>query len=164
MMRPALILIIGLPEAGKTEVSTIMADLLGWQRGSCSDFIYKLYSVAHGVDEDFARRRPKNVIRQQLIDIGDAVCDVYPEFLAMGAYKSGVQVLDGVRRKAELDALKEAVSNHLITFWVKRPLYAHPKDNTSVTELDADYVIFNNGSLEALRETVTRTLTHLKLI
>lgn len=162
-LRPALIVLIGLPESGKTATGEIIAESLGWQRGSCSDFIYKLYAAAHGIPEDIARRRNKNTIRQQLIDIGDTVCDVYPEFLAMGAYKQGIQVLDGVRRKVELDALKKAVPN-LLVLWVERPDHPSPKDNTSVSLADAHGLVLNNGDLEDLTNTVRDLLGNYDLI
>jgi hypothetical protein len=77
---------------------------------------------------------------------------------------AGYDIYCGIRNRNELLALKSTgIVDHIV--WVERPGFP-PEDATSctVTQADADFVIYNKGNLFQLRDSVEQfALTRVKV-
>jgi hypothetical protein len=163
-----LFLFIGPPRQGKTTARKIFCELTGLHGASCSDVIYALLAQHKGVPEAELRAFEKEQIRGELIEFGDYLCgsigklelvkaskpvrdDLYraPSALVRVLFHAGHRVVDGVRRRLELQETKdrmEWLGIPVVVFWVERPGTEAVKDNTAVTAADADVSILNDGS------------------
>lgn len=76
----------------------------------------------------------------------------------------------GIRNKKELDELKRYFNQpdyfgiNLLVFWIDASDRLPPEDanSMSVTRKDADFVIDNNGDLDALERAVLQTMRNLR--
>lgn len=168
-----LFVFIGPPRQGKTTARKLFCELTTLRGASCSDVIYALLSTHKGIPESELRAYDKEAIRAELIEFGDYLCgsisklelvksenpireDIYrgPSALVRTIFLTGHRVVDGVRRRLELQETKERMGwlgIPVIVFWVERPGAEEVKDNTAVTREDADYIITNAGSPSELR-------------
>lgn len=172
-MQPPVIIVIGPPHHGKTEARKILAELTFFKGESASTIIYSFLAHRRKVEVAELLKIPKDDIRQELIEAGDFLVGhtdklfepavdteidklVYriPSALIRTLYLSGYNVIDGVRRRAELT---EAI-NHLtwngvrsVVLWIERPGVEKIIDNTELTQADATEVVENDGTLEDLK-------------
>lgn len=168
-----MFIFIGHPQHGKTTARKIFCDLTGLSGSSCSDVIYALLARQKNIPEAELRAFPKETIRKELIEFGDYLCgsigklelvkpekpfhdDLYraPSALVRVLYHSGRRAIDGVRRRLELQEVKdrmEWLGIGTVVFWVERPGAPVIADNTAVTAKDADFVIVNDGDPAALK-------------
>lgn len=165
-------LIIGLPRHGKTEVGKAMAEVLGCGRGSTSTPVYMAlaaeWSANLGIPVLDAFHNllalPKEQIRPDLVRVGDALCKENPAALSLWLVDNGNYVIDGIRRRSELDYTRKVLAErgHKVTVcWVWRePPPPTISDNTEVTAADASCGIFNNyETVEELHACVRRFLS-----
>ncbi len=172
MQAPAII-VIGPPHHGKTEARKILSELTFSKGESTSTAIYSF--LAHRSKTPLAdlQKIPKEDFRAQLIEAGDFLvgaidkillpavdetidASVYrvPSTLVRTLYMAGYNVIDGVRRKAELqDAIKHLEWNGVrtVVIWIERPGGDQISDNTELTSADATDIVINDGTLDDLR-------------
>lgn len=172
MQAPAII-VIGPPHHGKTEARKILAELTFSKGESTSTVIYSFLAHRRKVPLADLLKVPKEEIRGELIEAGDflvgaidkiqlpAVDDkidgiVYriPSALVRTLYMSGVNIIDGVRRKSELqDSIKHLEWNGVrtVVIWIERPGGDKISDNTELSSADATDIVINDGTLEELK-------------
>jgi len=88
---------------------------------------------------------PKEEIRPYLVKIGDEMCDRDITVLADKLIENGCGIIDGIRRKKELNGIKNKYNPLVI--WINRPDNDDISDNTEVTAEDADYVFVNRPEI-----------------
>lgn len=177
------IIVVGPAKHGKSTFRKALAARLGAEGGSCSDTIYALWAYIAGETVEALQQRPKDEVRATLVALGnwfttpaESLAENFPrgvipdtylpnlEISAMEkphegslirqAYLSGVRVLDGVRRRKELDAVLPFFD------WFDIPVRIYyvyderkgmdPADNFNLSPSDAHKLIKNNGSKEEL--------------
>lgn len=177
-MNPPVFLIIGPQGHGKTAVRDIVARLTYSKGASCSDVIYAFLAQRKGVLQSELRLLPKEQIRPELIEAGDFMTGVLPEIETIGGpnakeidesiyrrpsilvrtlYLNGYKVIDGVRRKAELEeSIDHLEWNGVRSYvlYVHDPRKAASKDNTEDLKEYAGVHIRNGGTLEDLEREV----------
>lgn len=168
-MGQPVFIIIGHPQNGKTEVGKALEQLTGLPRGSTSDTIYESLAQNSGVPVDVLRSIPKEELRPQLIAEGDRLAAADITSLAWPLIAKGVRIIDGVRRKAELTAIKMRCGMNdfkPVIWWIQRvPIVSRIKDNTEVISTDAQAVFINDGkTVEELKHKVERWLRREKLL
>ncbi len=173
-MNVPVIIVIGPPHHGKTETRKILSELTFQKGESTSTIIYDFLAKRRGITVDELKKTPKDELRPELIEAGDFLVGkidkikldpvddtldkiVYriPSTLLRILYLSGVNVIDGVRRKQELsDSIKHLEWNGVrsLVIWVERPGVEILQDNTELTQTDAHEVVQNDGTLEDLKE------------
>lgn len=180
--------IVGPAEHGKSTFRKALSEALGLKGGSCSDYLYSLWAyVDEGVTEVELRAKPKPEVRPELVALGNWITTPSASFrgtfpfsrfptakperlngtgvplphraaLVQAAAWSGVRVLDGIRRKSEIESA-------LVYFawfgvrptivWIEDPRKGRtPGDNL---DIDAswsgiDVHVENGGSVEGLQE------------
>jgi hypothetical protein len=181
---PAVVLFIGQPRHGKTTARKILSEMIGQPGASCSDVIYPLLAKHLKMTEAELRAMEKEETRPMLVEFGDYLCGktqhlsvvpggtpgpgVYfrsPSTLFRSLYLMGIRIIDGVRRKEELDEIRQILhwlNVPLVVFWVERPGNPPTGDNTAVTSKDADAVLLNDGTPTQLKEKLQTWLDPLK--
>jgi hypothetical protein len=182
MAQPPVIFFIGPPKHGKSTARNIVCELTGLVGASCSDFIYHFLALRKKVDVSVLRAIPKETFREELIECGDWMCKVEPihslnekaadpdidgelyrcpSAIVRALYHSGVRVIDGVRRRTELNHAREHLDwcgVRTLVFWVQKPGGPKVKDNTDITKEFADEVVVNDGSIIELRTKLASLL------
>lgn len=179
-MQPPVVFVTGKPQHGKTTVRHLVAQITGLRGASCSDVVYHYLAARRQVSVEALRQLPKEELRPFLVEAGDFLCganqppqevpvnkevdaEVYriPSALIRALFLSGINVIDGVRRRLELQDAK----NHLewngvraLTLYVDRPGVPDIPDNTEDLRDLADEVILNDGTLAELEKTVEAVL------
>lgn len=181
---PAVVLFIGPPRHGKTTARKILSELINQPGASCSDVIYPLLAKHLKMTESELRAMEKEEARPMLVEFGDYLCGkvehlsvvpggtpgpgVYfrsPSTLFRSLYLMGIRLIDGVRRREELDEIRQVLrwlNVPLVVFWVERPGSSPTNDNTAVTAKDADATILNDGTPTQLKEKLQTWLDSLK--
>lgn len=173
-MQAPVIFVVGPVGHGKTTCREILSRITHLKGGSCSDVIYAVLAARRGVSVQSLREVPKEELRPTLIEVGDWLCGqigqlaevaakpeidetVYraPSALIRTLYLNGYNVIDGVRRKLELQHAKEHLEwNGVRTVVIhvsdpRKPLIA---DNSEDLTPLADNAIVNDGTPEELEQ------------
>jgi hypothetical protein len=179
-MQMPVIFIVGPAGHGKSASREIVSKITHMKGGSCSDVIYTILAARRGVSVASLREIPKEELRPLLIELGDWLCDPTaaplseaavnpidvdifraPSILIRTLYLNGYNVIDGVRRRVELQHAKghlEWNGVRAVTIHVSDPRKPAITDNTEdLTDL-ADNVIVNDGTLEQLEEKLIQVL------
>lgn len=173
MQNPPVFLVIGPPKHGKTEVRKILADITHMKGISTSEIIYRYLALRRNVSIESLKEIPKEELRPALIEAGDylvgkidslaepavnaeldAILYRIPSALIRTPYMSGYNIIDGVRRIAEIEEARSRLDWNgvrSVVVYVKNPGAPTVSDNTEVTETHADVVIVNDGTIEDLR-------------
>jgi hypothetical protein len=181
---PAVVLFIGPPRHGKTTARKILSELINQPGASCSDVIYPLLAKHLKMTESELRAMDKEEARPMLVEFGDYLCGkvetlsvvpggtpgpgVYfrsPSTLFRSLYLMGIRLIDGVRRKEELDEIRQVLrwlNVPLVVFWVERPGSPPTDDNTAVTASDADITVLNDGTPTELKLKLQTWIESLK--
>lgn len=181
---PAVVLFIGPPRHGKTTARKILSELISQPGASCSDVIYPLLAKHLKMTEAELRAMEKEEARPMLVEFGDYLCGqthqlsvvpggtpnegTYfrsPSTLFRSLYLTGIRLIDGVRRREELDEIRQILrwmNVPLVVFWVERPKAPATGDNTAVTAKDADAMLLNDGTPTQLKEKLQTWLDSLK--
>jgi len=147
------VLVIGYSQGGKSTVAGIVADILNEKHISASTIIIGDYSERYGISIETIRAH-KEQYRSSLFWYGRYQQEIDHAYPASKAIKCGYHVVDGVRNKDELAAVRELFD---LVIWVDRPGYAgNATDNLEPD--DADVIIVNDGSVDDLRSKVSKTL------
>lgn len=179
------VFVIGPAQHGKTTVRKRLAQVLGVKGASCSDFLYVLWSLLErGPGPGVLKERPKEESRPKLVALGNWITtdgdteadfpfEFFPEAdlfflrklvsrhpgaLIQAALRDGVRVLDGVRRRVELEAALPVISwfgEPPAIVWVEDPRKERiPQDNLDIPASVASHIVLNDGSLEELDEKI----------
>ena len=140
----SVIVIIGKARAGKTTFAKYLADLYGTKSAGTSDIVYKAMAIARNCKEEELRQIPKEELRPVLIDFANYLCSVVPDFLSSAIIQEGFDVIDGIRRRSELEAL--AAKHNIAVYFVDRT-EGVVEDNFELDKDDADFIVDNNGKL-----------------
>lgn len=167
MANPPVFLITGPAGHGKTTVRNVIAALSGNKGASCSDVIDHHIATKKGISVEELRKIPKEDRRAEQVKMGDWLTgqdgirdaseitpeekELYraPSALVRTLFFSGYRVIDGVRRRLEL---QEAVDRLNWCGFPTKVLYVvnpnGPKiqDNTEDLRDLADHVIENSGT------------------
>ena len=155
-MNSSIFIITGLPGHGKTTLAATLADAFDLKMGSTSDPIYQLLASRlagnTGMDLETAERllrsADKEILRPTLVRYGNQMVVGDPSALVQMLIAKGCRIIDGVRRKQELnEALKYIVEQGFTpaVIWVaRRPAPPQVHDNTEVCGLDADHTVINS--------------------
>lgn len=177
MPQHPLFLFIGPPTHGKTTARKIFCELTGLSGYSCSDVIYAHMARHLKIPLAELKLRPKEGLRPALIELGNYLCgdagkltllerpedfekvDYFrsPSALVRTLFLSGARAIDGVRRRLELQETKDRLmwlGIPTVVVWVSQKDKTIIKDNTELTQADADVVLPNDGSVEALRKAI----------
>lgn len=180
-MQPPVIIVLGPPGHGKTTAREILVKLTGLRGGSCSDVIYHILAARRKVSIESLRQLPKEQIRPALIELGDWLCgqigtlseaskntelsdEIFfrvPSALVRVLFLNDVRVIDGVRRRIELqDALKhlEWLGIRTLVLFVHRPGGPKIADNTEDLTEFADEILPNDGTPAELEEKLKAAL------
>ena len=175
-----LFVFIGHPHHGKTTARKMFSELTGFAGGSCSDVIFAILSRHLGVPEAELRAADKEQLRPKLVEFGNFLCgdigtlklvdsappgvenktaQLYrgPSSLVRVLFHVGCRVIDGVRRRLELNDVRnrmEWLGIPVVVFWVERPGEPVLQDNTELSKEDADIVLLNDGTPADLRQKV----------
>lgn len=171
-MNTPVFIVLSKPHHGKTEARKILAELTYLKGGSCSDVIYHFLAARRETTVDALRRLPKEELRPDLIMAGDFLCGLHdsmpdapnkdvdsemyrvPSLLCRTLYLSGYNVIDGIRRKAELKEFRGALNWNgvrSLVVWIDRPGFPTVEDNTEVGPEMADELVLNDGTIDDLR-------------
>jgi hypothetical protein len=176
-MQPPVIFFIGRPRHGKTTLRQIAEQLTRLRGGSCSDVIEAFIADQRKCTVEEFRALPKEERRPLMVKVGDWLTGNVgqpeelpeaadfgyriPSLLVRTLYHNGRNLIDGVRRRIELQEARERLEwngvRHL-TIWVDRPGEPAVDDNTELTAEDADEVITNDCSLEELKQRLVTVL------
>jgi energy-coupling factor transporter ATP-binding protein EcfA2 len=173
--------VVGPVGHGKTTAREILSRLLHARGGSCSDVIYHFLSIRKGVSIDDLRQLPKEQFRPQLIEAGDYLCgqigqlaevpeneavdaEVYrhPSALIRTLYMNGFNVIDGVRRRLELEHAKDHLDwagVEQFTIHISDPRKPTIADNSEDLRDLADEQIVNDGTPEELEQKLSAALS-----
>lgn len=152
------ILVIGPRGHGKTTFCGFLSDmLLNCLHIPTSRFIMHRVAERNGVQlpchTDKSYEETKDMLRTKLIEMGNTLCDLDPGILvSICTYaglinKADTVIVDGVRRKIELDAVRK-IFDHII--YLDRPGHEEGFDNFELFPDDADIYIANDGDEPSL--------------
>lgn len=177
--QPPVFFIVGPVGHGKTTSREILARLTRLRGGSCSDVIYAFLAARHDTTVDELRKVPKEELRPKLIQAGDFLCGMdapmevaskpqvdnevfrHPSALIRTLYMNGYNVIDGVRRRLELQHAKDHLDwcgVEQLTIHVRDPRKAELKDNSEDLSDLADEKILNDGTPEELEAKLREIL------
>lgn len=139
---PQIIAVIGLPGAGKSTVSQAIAEHTGRKRGSCSDAIYNYLSHILSMPEAELRAIPKEALRPLLIYQGNQMCRRDPARLVKILHRHGITVIDGIRRRRELEKVCKCWKTFVVWVQPTKPI-AEIVDNTELFPSDANTTFLN---------------------
>jgi hypothetical protein len=169
---PPVFFVCGKPQHGKTTVRNLLAQLTHLKGGSCSDVVYHFLAVRRQVSVEALRAEPKEALRPALCEAGDFLCggaplhevpanpevdgQVYrhPSTLVRTLYLNGYNIIDGVRRRLELQHAREHLDWNgvrSLVIYVDRPGQPEIVDNTEDLRETADEVVSNDGTIEDLQ-------------
>lgn len=179
-MQAPVIFVVGPVGHGKTTSREILSRITHLKGGSCSDVIYAVLAARRGVSVQSLREIPKEELRPLLIEVGDWLCGqigvlsevpTHPEvdetvFRAPSAlirtlYLNGYNVIDGVRRKLELqDARYHLEWNGVrsIVIHVSDPRKGVIADNSEDLTPLSDNQVLNDGTEAELEEKLLAVL------
>jgi hypothetical protein len=182
-MQTPVFFIVGPVGHGKSTAREILSQLTHLKGGSCSDVIYGCLARRRNVSVDTLRQIPKEELRPTLIALGDFICgsgpklaedpaDIafddavfrHPSALIRMLYLNGYNVIDGVRRKAELEHARAQLDwNGVRSFvvHVHDPRKALIADNSEDLTEFADLKIVNEGTVEELEVKLKTWLEEL---
>ncbi len=171
-MNAPCIFVIGPVGHGKTTAREILARLTHLKGGSCSDVIYAVLAARRQVSVESLKQIPKEELRPALIELGDFLCGqvgtlaelpvnadidstLYrsPSGLIRTLYMNGYNVIDGVRRRLELQDAKQHLDWNGVrqvvihVFDPRKPII---KDNSEDLKDLADNCIINDGTVNDL--------------
>jgi hypothetical protein len=156
---------------GKTTAREILSRITHLKGGSCSDVIYAILAQRRGVSVESLRHIPKEEIRPALIEVGDFVCGSvgqltevpvnnideslyrHPSALIRTLYLSGYNVIDGVRRRLELQHARDHLDWNgvrSVVIHVEDPRKPKIADNSEDLRDLADNQIINDGTVNDL--------------
>jgi hypothetical protein len=147
------ILIIGNKCHGKTTYANYLSEALGDAENhtTSSYLVYRLGLIKGMTSEEILAQ--KEDFRQELIDLGNAMCEADPGCLvslSLWAATSKWVIVDGVRRISEFEKVKDWF-DHVI--WIDRPAEPIGLDNLELTRDMASEFILNDGDLAKLKKT-----------
>jgi hypothetical protein len=179
-MQAPVIFVVGPVGHGKTTSREILSRITHLKGGSCSDVIYAVLAARRGVSVQSLRDPPKEELRPTLIEVGDWMCGqigqltevaakpevdetIYrsPSALIRTLYMNGYNVIDGVRRKLELQHAQEHLEWNGVRSVVihvhdpRKPLIA---DNSEDLTPLSDNQIVNDGTPGELEEKLFAVL------
>lgn len=138
--------IIGPARAGKTTFANWLVSKRGGdaKTAGTSEIIYEAMQKATGKSLAELKSVPKEELRPRLIEFADYLCDIYPDILSRALVQRGVNIIDGIRRREELQWLKDKYDTEI--FYIER-YEGVVKDNFELNPSDADYIVDNTGPL-----------------
>lgn len=169
--QPPVFFVVGPVGHGKSTTREILARLTRLRGGSCSDVIYAFLAARGNTSVEELRKIPKEELRPKLIQAGDYLCgmdglldvaekpevdkEVYrhPSALIRTLYMNGYNVIDGVRRRLELQHAKERLdwcAVEQLTIHVSDPRKAIVDDNSEDLTGLVDETVVNDGTPEEL--------------
>lgn len=179
-IQPPVIFVVGPVMHGKTTSREILCKHTFLKGASCSDVIYDCLAFRRGVSVQELREVPKEELRPALIEMGDFLCgqigslkeapaipnfddQVFrvPSALIRMLYHSGCNVIDGVRRRLELQHAKEHLEWNgvrSITIHIEDPRKAKIVDNSEDLRDLADELIVNDGTTDDLEKKLVAIL------
>lgn len=143
--------ICGGPRSGKTTLAAAISERFGLRAGNTSDVLYSLLAASLGTTAERLLADDKERVRPALVRLGDALCGYDPAFLARALLSTGIRVVTGVRRVAELRAAVEWCASRgvqAISLWIDRPCVPVRDNTEEELEDECDLVVVNGGPLE----------------
>ena len=133
---------IGQKQSGKSTASDFVANIVGGVSVDTSARIYRELAEELGTTVEELKSRPKESIRQRLIEKGDMISLEHPLALIADQLDARAYCIAGIRKRDQLEALPDEVK----VVWIEREGHNPPgEDNLELTAEDADYVVTNNG-------------------
>lgn len=156
------IMVIGPKLNGKGAFSAALRDVLyDCDHVSTSNYLVHRVAQIHGLEpEDILAH--KEDYRQELIDLGNRMCDIDPgSLVSICLFKSTTEhiIVDGVRRENEFNRVKDWFD---MIIYVERKSQPFGPDNFELWPDQADVVIENNGSLAELDDKAVTIAMSLK--
>jgi dephospho-CoA kinase len=149
-MSRKIIIVIGRARSGKSTFSNYLSTISGIKYAGTSDVVYKYMALARNVDVEELYKIPKEELRPNLITFANALCEIYPIFLSEALIKDGCSIIEGIRRKSELEALKRKYDTYVV--YIDRD-EGTVNDNFEMDRHDADHIITNYSDLDDLYKT-----------
>ncbi len=167
-MQAPVLFLVGPVGHGKTTAREILVRLTHQRGASCSDVIYHFLAQRNNVSVEQLKQIPKEELRPKLVEAGDFLCGTlegihevakneevdkevfrHPSALIRTLYMNGYNIIDGVRRRLELeDARKHLEWNGVrsFIFHIHDPRKPLLKDNSEDLTGLADNLISNDGT------------------
>jgi hypothetical protein len=164
---------------GKTTAREIISRVTHMKGGSCSDVIYAILANRRQVSVESLKQIPKEELRPALIEVGDFVCGSvgeikeapvnnideslyrHPSALIRTLYLNGYNVIDGVRRRLELQHAQQHLDWNgvrSVVIHVQDPRKPIVQDNSEDLRDLADNQIVNDGTVGDLEIKILAVL------